>query len=252
MKFYKRIALSSALLVATLPNVQAAESSIPVEFSGSVALTSDYVFRGVSLSNENMAMQGEFDATHSSGAYIGTWASNVSFDPSKSPNNTGSLELDVYAGYAGKMNDFGYDLFVTRLIYPGSGTDATTNKDHQNLDYHEFSLALSYSLPMGTEVGVRYDYAPIWADTGSKADNYLFTVGHELPMGISVGASLGRQDFREKKGGTDYTYYGVQVAYSINKFTLALDFSDTNLKDPNGNDQEDADGRFFFTLSKEF
>ena len=252
MKFYKRIALSSALLVATLPNVQAAESSIPVEFSGSVALTSDYVFRGQSLSNENMAMQGEFDATHSSGAYIGTWASNVSGLPVSDPLATaGSLELDVYAGYAGEMNDFGYDLFVTRFIYPGSGKDAN-GKNHQNLDYHEFSLALSYSLPMGTEVGVRYDYAPIWSDKDSKADNYLFTVGHELPMGISVGASLGRQDFREKKGGTDYTYYGVQVAYSINKFTLALDFSDTNLKDPNGNDQEDADGRFFFTLSKEF
>jgi len=248
MKFpYKIIALSSALLVATLPNVQAAESSIPVEFTGSVALTTDYVFRGISLSDEDLAIQGEFDATHASGAYIGTWASNVSNMP-----DGGSLELDVYAGYAGEMNGFGYDVFATRFIYPGTGK-GTTTKDHQYNDYHEFSLALSYSLPIGTEFGVRYDYAPHWfgKDTG-KADNYLFTVGHELPMGISFGASIGRQDFREEIAGTDYSYFGANVAYSINDFTLALNFSNSNLKDANGNDQEDADERVFFTLSKEF
>jgi uncharacterized protein (TIGR02001 family) len=247
MKLLYKLALSSAVFVATLPPVQA-ETSIPVKFSGNVALTTDYVFRGITLSDENFAIQGEFDATHSSGAYIGTWASNTTFLEKNTiaPGDRANIEIDVYVGYAGEINGLGYDVFATRFIYPGTGDN------HRDLDYHEFSLALSYSLPIGTQFGVEYDYAPLWGDTGSKADNYLFTVSHPLPMGFSAGASIGRQDFREAKGGTDYTYYGVQVAYSINDFTLALDFSDTNLKDANGNEIDGSEDRFFFTLSKEF
>ncbi len=244
MKLLYKMALSSAVFIVTLPPAQAA--SLGVDVTGNVALTTDYVFRGVTLSDENFAIQGGFDATHSSGAYIGTWASNTNFveDNTVAPGDRANIEIDVYVGYAGEINGLGYDVFATRYIYPGTGK--------QDYDYHEFSLALSYNLPMGTELGVEYDYAPLWGNTGSKADNYLLTVNHPLPMGFSVGASLGRQDFREAKGGTDYTYYGAQVAYTINDFTLALDFTDTNLKDAQGNEIDGSEDRFFFTLSKEF
>jgi uncharacterized protein (TIGR02001 family) len=42
--------------------------------SANVALTSDYVFRGVSQTDEDPAIQGGFDVSHDSGLYIGTWA----------------------------------------------------------------------------------------------------------------------------------------------------------------------------------
>jgi uncharacterized protein (TIGR02001 family) len=250
MKLYK-IILSSAFLVATLPTVQAGPP-LDVEITGNVALTSDYVFRGVSLSNENMAIQGEFDATHSSGAYIGTWASNVA------GTNPGSVELDVYAGYSNEISGFGYNVFVTRFIYPGSGKDAN-GKDHQNLDYHEYSLALSYSLPTGTEFGLRYDYAPFWGRVDSQANNYLLSVSHPLPDGFSVGAFVGRQEFNDDQkinpnnnSYDDYTYYGASLSYSINDFTLSVDFSDTTIEAANGNDIDGTEDRFFFTLKKEF
>jgi len=262
MKFQYRAALSCALLVATLPTVQAETSSTPIEVTGNVAFTTDYVFRGISLSEENLAIQGQFDATHSSGAYIGTWASSVSgYGPG------GSAELDVYVGYAGEINGFGYDVFATRFIYPASGKGDTT-KDHQYNDYHEYTLALSYSLSMGTTFGIQYDYAPHWAgESTGTAENYLFNVIHDLGDGLSIGASVGRQEFRDdnairqfnaddfgNEGVDDYTYYGANVSYSVNDFTLSLDFSDTNIENNgNGNDVEDAsDGRVYFTLSKEF
>jgi len=261
MKFQYCAALSCALLVATLPTVQAETSSTPIEFTGNVALTTDYVFRGITNSDENFAIQGQFDATHSSGAYIGTWASNVNFgeDNTVDPGDRANIEIDVYVGYASEIKDFGYEVFATRYIYPGTGQDPTTGKDHQYYDYHEFSLALSYSLPIGTEFGVQYDYAPHWAGDGTgEADNYLFSVGHDLGDGLSIGASVGRQEFRDDNaannynGFDDYTYYGANVSYSINDFTLALDFSDTTIEDANGADIDGTDERLFFTLSKEF
>lgn len=70
MKFTYRLlgaaALASAAMGA-LPNAAHAE----VAFSGNIALTSDYVFRGISQTNTEPAVQGGFDA--SSGIfYAGT------------------------------------------------------------------------------------------------------------------------------------------------------------------------------------
>jgi hypothetical protein len=46
-------------------------------FTGNVGLYSQYVFRGISQTNEKPALQGGFDVGHKSGLYAGTWASNV-------------------------------------------------------------------------------------------------------------------------------------------------------------------------------
>jgi uncharacterized protein (TIGR02001 family) len=63
--------------------------------TANVAYTTDYVFRGISVSNESFAIQGGFDWTHDSGFYAGTWASSLS-------GGNGS-ELDIFAGYYTKM-----------------------------------------------------------------------------------------------------------------------------------------------------
>ena len=48
-------------------------------FTGNVGLFSQYVFRGISQTNEKPALQGGFDLGHKSGFYVGTWASNISW-----------------------------------------------------------------------------------------------------------------------------------------------------------------------------
>ncbi|MEO1474307.1 MAG: TorF family putative porin, partial [Pseudomonadota bacterium] len=49
------------------------------EFSGNVTLTSDYVWRGISQSNEDLAIQGGFDYANGM-FYAGTWASSIDFE----------------------------------------------------------------------------------------------------------------------------------------------------------------------------
>ena len=53
------------------------ESTPAITISGSATLTSDYRFRGVSQSDEGMAVQGGFTISHESGLYAGTWGSNL-------------------------------------------------------------------------------------------------------------------------------------------------------------------------------
>src|SRR5260221_9034110 len=82
-------------------------------FTSNIGLFSQYVFRGVSQTNEKPAVQGGFDLGHKSGFYVGTWASNISwisdFVPQGAPPVSASLEWDFYRGHKGSPPlDFRY------------------------------------------------------------------------------------------------------------------------------------------------
>ncbi len=44
-----------------------------------VGLYSQYIFRGLTQTDRGPAVQGGVDLTHSSGFYLGAWASNISW-----------------------------------------------------------------------------------------------------------------------------------------------------------------------------
>ena len=102
---------------AAVPAPAAAPAPEPdYTFTGNVGIFSQYVFRGVSQTNEKPALQGGLDLAHKSGFYIGTWGSNVSWISDADPRVSASLEWDMYGGYKGSLpHDFGYDLGVMGL-----------------------------------------------------------------------------------------------------------------------------------------
>ena len=58
------------------------------EFESNVAISSDYIWRGMTQTNEEPAVSGGFDIAGDNGLYFGTWASNVEF------GDDAALELD--------------------------------------------------------------------------------------------------------------------------------------------------------------
>ena len=96
-----------------------------------VGLYSQYIFRGLTQTDRKPALQGGVDLTHSSGLYLGAWASNISWlrDPYNATGNTsadtyyskgGHMELDIYGGYRHSFeNGLGIDVGVLRYQYPG-------------------------------------------------------------------------------------------------------------------------------------
>ena len=120
MKFAK-----SALFAATMLS---AVSASAVEFSGNIAIGSDYYFRGVDQSG-GPAVSGGFDASFENGVYAGTCASSVDF--------SGGLELDYYAGYGGSLSDdVSYDVGYIYFVY-------TQGPDTE--DFEEFYCRVSYA-----------------------------------------------------------------------------------------------------------
>jgi uncharacterized protein (TIGR02001 family) len=69
-------------------------------WGGSVAITTDYIYRGISQTNERPAAQAGVQIHSPSGWNAGAWGSSVDFG-----NGAGTAyELDLHAGYAWSLN----------------------------------------------------------------------------------------------------------------------------------------------------
>ena len=92
--------------------------------SGNVSLTSDYVFRGISQTQEDPTFQASVDYAHISGFYAGIWGSGVDFTPEYTlpeDEDDADIEIDYYVGFGSDFNDtFGYDVSFVYYTYPGT------------------------------------------------------------------------------------------------------------------------------------
>lgn len=73
---FGKICAVAALLSS---GAQAAPAVSSWQSSGNLTLISDYLFRGISQTNEGMALQGSLMLAHSDGWYVSSWASNIRF-----------------------------------------------------------------------------------------------------------------------------------------------------------------------------
>jgi hypothetical protein len=143
MKYALPICAVAALLAAA-PVVAAdapAKEESPWTVTSNIALTNAYFFRGLNYTRERPAVQGGFDISHSSGFYVGTWASNVASDAFPDAN----VEIDVYGGYAKQFGDFLVDAGVLQFIYPG-GKNANTTELYIGTTWKWFNVKYSHSV----------------------------------------------------------------------------------------------------------
>lgn len=233
------ITLVAGGMLASSPLAQA-------EFSANVALTTDYVFRGISQTGEDPALQGGFDFKHASGFYAGVWGSNVKFTPAV---DDATLETDLYAGFAGTLlgdSGLGWDVGAIYYAYPGSESDA-------NLDYWEAKVALTYAfkgVALEPSVGLAAYYSPEFTGETGDATYVVGSLNLALPQDFGLSLHVGQQNIDETVPDS-YVEYGVGVSKQVAGFGLALNYYGTN------DDGEDlagklADDRVVFSVSRSF
>lgn len=224
-------------LLASSPLAQA-------EFSANVALATDYVFRGISQTGEDPALQGGFDFKHASGFYAGVWGSNVEFSPAV---DDASLELDYYAGMTGEVGGgLGWDVGAIYYAYPGAKSDA-------NLDYWEAKGALSYAfkgVTLEPSVSLALYYSPEFTGETGDATYVVGSLDLALPRDFGLSLHVGQQNIDETVPDS-YVEYGVGISKELAGFGLALNYHGTN------GDGEDlagelADDRVVFSVSRSF
>ncbi len=229
----KKLALATALLGAGLASVPAHAdgSGFPGKFKANVTFASEYIFRGVSLTNEDPAIQGSLEWDHDSGFYAGVWGSNIKNDP-------GTLEFDYYAGYGGDLGNSGFTFDVSTIYYTYPGDEADGN-------YFEFQGKLGRDFGIvSTTVGAAY----VPSGQAAYGDNdaiYLWGDA-EVPIPntpVSAGFHLGYEDFGHSDNKLDWSA-------GLYATLIGLDFGvayvDTNVKGPL------TDARVLFTVGKSF
>lgn len=167
--------------IALLPGIAgAAESAFTT--SANIGVFSQYVFRGITQTDEDPALQGGFDVGHSSGLYAGIWGSNISWiDDFGLSSGGNSLEVDLYGGYRGTIGatGIGYDIGYLYYWYPGDttgGFDPDTSEIYGALTYQWAGVKVYYTVD---------DYFGYKGDTGSNgADGTLY---YDLYANIPVG-----------------------------------------------------------------
>jgi len=198
--------------------------------SASVALSSEYVFRGITQTNSEPAISGSFDVNHSSGAYAGVWASNVDFGPASDV----SLEIDYYTGFGGDFGESGvsYDIGALYYNYP----------DESTLDFVETYGSLSYSF---LTAGAAYT---AWADDDAYEGSVYYSLDatHDIGM-FSLAAGVGYYDYDD---GSDYTNYHVGASTELAGFGLDVTYTDTNGNAADIFGKNAADSAVIFTISK--
>ena len=193
------------------------------EFSGNVALTTDYVWRGVSQNSENPAVQGGFD--YANGAfYAGTWASIVDFGGA-------NMELDLYGGFAGETDaGLGWDVGVIGYLYP----------DADDLDFVEFYGGLSGTLGvvvLGGTVFLNPDDETVYVDFSAG-----FAATETLGFDASVGSWVdGGDGFIE-----EYTNYSLGATLATEYVDFDLRFWGTDADEQGDN----GDERVVLTVSR--
>jgi hypothetical protein len=144
------VSILSALLLSAPAMAQEEDEGWSI--GGTITGTTDYVFRGVSQTAEDPALQGSIDIGHSSGFYAGVWGSNVDFEV---PGDGINTEIDVYVGWVFSLpSEVELDLQAVRYIYPGSNSGF-------NIDYNEYIAALSVSYFTGT-IAYSDDFVKSW------------------------------------------------------------------------------------------
>lgn len=201
-----------AAVMAEEAAAPAAEPASPHTFTYNVGLYSQYIFRGLTQTREDPALQGGVDYSHSSGFYLGAWGSNISWLTDANAYKSSSLELDLYGGFANTIGDTGvnYNVGLLQYIYPGSRAGTGAKKAETTEVYG----SLGYKWISG-KVSV------VVSDGAFGFDNADGSTYSELNLAVPFGdgftaiAHAGYQDFTGSGNSTfDYADYKLGLTKS--------------------------------------
>ena len=183
-------------------------------FTGSVGGTSDFVFRGLSLTRGKPAAQASLDVEFPKEFYVGAFVATADPNAGPSPN----FEMDLWAGrYWSVSENFSADLRLSQYTYPDDPRRVSYNRSEitGTLGYrNQLFVAAIYSpntKAVGSSAG--YEEGNAWAVevSGRKALNERF----------SVSAGIGHYGLSEVYQDS-YNYWNATLTASIAPFEVQL------------------------------
>ncbi|GAA0339916.1 hypothetical protein GCM10009092_00510 [Bowmanella denitrificans] len=219
--------LAFALLPLSLCGMAKAEWSV------TLTGVSDYLFNGVSQTDENPALQGSIDWAADNGFYAGAWGSNVDF------GDDTNLEIDAYLGYYQDLSDsLNLDVGIAQYTYHGAGYSSDGNYPEV---YMKWGLG-------NTAFNVWYS----WDYFGTGAGHYILMLNHTLPINDNFSVLLGvdrstsmDEDKYQWEDDKSYIHWQATAQFSQWGWDMSLGVQGTDLDDT-------GDTKLLFTVGRTF
>lgn len=200
-KFLLAAAVAAGALVAGAASAEGA-------LSYNISATNNYIWRGVSQSDKEAAVQGGIDYTNGS-FYAGTWASNVDF------GGDASLEVDVYAGVKPTVGNWAFDFGAIYYAYP----------DEDDLNFGELKAGFSHPMGKGTIGAAMYTN---WETLENPY--YELNAAYPITDKWSVSGAIGKYEGEfvanagtpKEKTLDSYTTWNVGLGYALTE-NLSID-----------------------------
>jgi uncharacterized protein (TIGR02001 family) len=187
--------------------------------SANVGVTTDYVFRGISQSLQDPALQAGVDLTCGK-FYLGAWGSKVDFG-----GDIANVEVDLYGGYKTTTGPISWDFGFIYYAYPG-------HNNFTELNYLEFKVGASGDVWKGGTLGGTVFYSPEY--TGETGDVLTLeaSFAQALPkVGMfspTLSATYGNVRFNDFD--FDYSYWNVGLSVGfLEKWSLDVRYWDSDL-----------------------
>lgn len=217
----RAVAACVAVLCACgAPTMASAQEAAAWSVDGRVGVVSDYRDRGYTLSAGDAVVQGEATLSHASGGYAGLWASGIE-EYGMGPDGDGAtIEVTLYAGWAGSTAGFDIDLGVWANVYP----------DGDDVNYVEFPVQIGRTFGAATfSSGVVW--APSQTGTGDAANTWVWTRADYAPDSwpVSLHARIGHEDGGFAPDGKTDWLVGLQAP--LGPVILGIDWVDSDTED---------------------
>ena len=211
--------LALRFLLLSVSVIGASTDTLADTWSGSLALTSDYLVRGISRSNHDAALQLDLHYVSNVGLFAGVFASNTQIDPDESRD----AELSEYFGYGWRGGDaWAGRVLASYYAYPW-------NQFGSRYNYAEFDAEVAYRGWLQLNLNYSPDsprYVPYRGlmsvtETAAEINAQRAIIGK-----LSATAGVGYSHLAGASAA-GYVYWGIGGAYDLGPVSLAVSYTDT-------------------------
>jgi uncharacterized protein (TIGR02001 family) len=225
----------AGVAAASMGMAQAAEPESALTFN--VGVVNNYLYRGITQTRGEPAVQGGLDYAHKGGFYVGAWASSIKWIEdtglalAQPVRASGPTELDLYAGYKFDLaSGIGMDVGFLRYEYLGNNVASATSGQVANPNTDEIYLGMNTPL-----FNVKFSYATsnLFGQTnnGASATGATYTEfsrEFDLGSGYKLTPHAGMTSI-SRVTNASYNDYSLTLSKEINPgLVLSVGYAGTN------------------------
>jgi uncharacterized protein (TIGR02001 family) len=227
MNIWRKAGISSALFIAAAAQPALAEQQYEQRepgggVSGELTYVSDYRFRGLTMTNQQAAVQGTLEYALDAGWAFGVWTSSLPADDGGS-----DMELAVSAERSFQLGALTWGLGVSWYHYP----------TFEGYDYGEAKARFNHALGDG-EISLGFNHAWAQEAIGGVDNTYAYAsfaepVARLAENTLSASASVGYEESGMALEAAKWDW-SLGLALDLPRFAISVSYVDASIKDRSG------------------